>query len=109
MIYDKAVITQSTIDWNKKNWIIVTDKWINIDVISDNLNHLSVKAAMDILHLARKVELSSYRKWLSDQMVKSKQEFDRQSLNLKNEVQRLTMTNEKLSNIVAKNLIANEI
>jgi len=109
MIYDKAVITQSTIDWKKKNWIIVTDKWIQVDVISDNLNHLPVKAAMDILHLARKVELSSYRKWLSDQMVKSKQEFDKKSLHLQNEIKRLTKANEKLSSIVAKNLFDNEI
>lgn len=96
-MYKTASITQSTIDLNNKNWEIMNDKWGVLNVLSDTLTHLSIKPAMEILHLARKVEEVSYRKWLSDQMVKSKLDFDKQSVHLKNEITRLTLANGKLT------------
>ncbi len=108
-MYKTASITQSTIDWKDKNWIIMNDKWWNIDILPDCLNHLPVKSAMEILHLTRKVEQNSYKKWLSDQMVISSKKFDEQSDIFRKEIARLNLANKNLSETVVKNLFDNEI
>jgi len=108
-MYKTAVVTQSTIDWIDKQWKIVSGKWVQLKVFPDSLTHLPVKGAMDILHIAREVETISYREWLKDQMVKSKLDFDKQSLHLKNEIARLTIANESLTNKLAQYLFDNEI
>ena len=105
-MYNSAAVTQGSIDGIDKEWVVISDKGIELYALPANLD---AKNAMAVLHFARFVETNSLKQWAKDQMVKSQKQFESVELTYQKEIARLTKANERLTEKLANILMSNEI